>query len=140
MGKNTKGGKNYKKQKKNPLKERELIFREQEQAYARVIRQLGDGRFECQILNTDKQKNLIGKICGSMRRRVWINDGDIILVSSRDFDSTSCDIIHKYTPEEASSLKAYGEIPSDINLQATKLDLATGNLKCDEDDINFEDI
>jgi translation initiation factor 1A len=137
MGKNTKGGKNFKKQKKGPAKERELIFRDDEQAYARIIKQLGDGRFECQILNSNSDTNVIGKICGSMRKRVWIQIGNIVLVSGRSFDSSNCDIIHKYTDEEAQSLKDYEEIPSNINLMATSIELAGGKLECD-DGIGFE--
>lgn len=140
MGKNTKGGKNFKKQKKSPSKERELLFKDVEQEYARIIKQLGDGRFECQIFNTDLESNLIGKICGSMRKRVWVNIGDIVLVSTRNFDSSTCDIIHKYTPEEAITLKSYEEIPSNTNLQATAIDFANGNFEHDENDILFDAI
>ncbi len=142
MGKNTKGGKNFKKQKRGPSRERELVYAEEGQAYARVIKQLGDGRFECQIFNTDKDTNIVGKICGSMRKRVWINIGNIVLVSSRDFDSSNCDIIHKYTDEEAQNLKSYGELPSNINLMATNMELAGGKFECTEEDEGFvfEDI
>lgn len=140
MGKNTKGGKNFKKQKKGSSRERELLFREDEQEYARIIKQLGDGRFECQIFNSNEETNVIGKICGSMRKRVWINIGDVVLVSKRSFDSSSCDIIHKYTPEETLNLRSYEEIPSNINLQASAMDLANGNLEYDDNDIYFEDI
>lgn len=140
MGKNTKGGKSFKKQKKGISRERELLFREDEQEYARIIKQLGDGRFECQIFNTNEGTNVIGKICGSMRKRVWLNIGDIVLVSKRSFDSSNCDIIYKYTPDEALSLRSFEEIPSNVNLQATAMDLANGNLDCDEDDIQFDDI
>lgn len=137
MGKNTKGGKNFKKQKKGSPRERELLYREDEQEYARIIKQLGDGRFECQIFNTNEETSVIGKICGSMRKRVWINVGDIVLVSTRSFDSSSCDIIHKYTPDEAINLRSLEEIPSNVNLQATAMDLANGNFECDENDIDF---
>lgn len=142
MGKNTKGGKNYKKQKKSSSHERELVYREDEQAYARIIKKFGDGRFECQILNDNSNVNIIGKICGSLRKKVWINIGDVVLVSTRNFDSSSCDIIHKYTPEESQSLKSFGELPSNINLQASNMDLANGKLEQDENDIEFcfEDI
>lgn len=133
MVKNTKGGKNYKKQKKISPKKHELIYCEDEQFYARVIKQIGDGRFECQIFNTDQDTKLIGKICGSMRKRVWVNIGNIVLVSSRNFDSSSCDIIHKYTDEEAINLKNYGEIPSNVNLMATNFELADGKLESTED-------
>lgn len=140
MGKNTKGGKNFKKQKNGPSRQRELLFREDDQEYARIIKQLGDGRFECQIFNSDKEINVIGKICGSMRKRVWVNIGDVVMVSKRSFDSFSCDIIHKYTPEEATNLRSLEEIPSNVNLQATSMELAAGHLECDEDDIQFDDI
>lgn len=137
MGKNTKGGKNFKKQKKGHAKERELIFREDDQAYARIIKQLGDGRFECQIFNSNSDTNVVGKICGSMRKRVWIQIGNIVLVSGRSFDSSNCDIIHKYTDEEAQSLKDYEEIPSNVNLMATSIELAGGKLECDDDELEF---
>jgi initiation factor 1A len=141
MGKNTKGGKNFKKQKKDPSKNRELIFREDEQSYGRIIKQLGDGRFECQIFNSDTDTNIVGKICGSMRKRVWIKVGDVVLVSARSFDSNSCDIIHKYLDDEAQSLKNYGEIPSNINLMATTIELGDGNADCEDDiEFTFEDI
>ena len=138
MGKNTKGGKNFKKQKKSPVKERELIFREDDQAYARIIKQLGDGRFECQIFNSNSDTNVIGKICGSMRKRVWIQIGNIVLISGRSFDSSNCDIIHKYTDEEAQNLKDYKEIPSNINLMATSIELTEG--KHESNDFNKLDL
>ena len=140
MGKNIKGGKNFKKQKKVGSREREFLFREDEQEYARIIKQLGDARFECQIFNTNTETNVIGKICGSMRNRVWINIGDVVLVSKRSFDSSNCDVIHKYTPDEASKLRSLEEIPSNVNLQATAIDLDAGHLEYDEDDIQFDNI
>ena len=39
-----------------------------------------------------------------MRKRVWINNGDLILVSLRDFEKEKGDVIHKYFPEEATEL------------------------------------
>lgn len=145
MVKNTKGGNSFKRLKKNPSRDRELIFRENDQEYSRIIKQLGDGRFECQIFNVGSETNVVGKICGSMKKKVWVNVGDVVLVSKRSFISASsvsgcCDIIHKYTPDEALSLKSYKEIPQNVNLQATALDLATGNLECGDEDVEFDDI
>lgn len=43
--------------------------------------------------------------------KVWINQADIILVGLRDYQDAKADVILKYTPDEARSLKAYGELP-----------------------------
>ena len=43
--------------------------------------------------------------------QVWIWDGDIILVSLREFEDDVADIIHKYYRGEARSLVALKEIP-----------------------------
>ena len=44
-------------------------------------------------------------IRGKLRNRVWINAGDLILVSLReDFGDEKADVIHKFYPEEAFEL------------------------------------
>jgi len=139
MVKKNSGGKNFKKQKKNPNQTRDLIFREDEQVYARITKSLGDTRFKIQCLGTNETK--IGHVKGAFRKRVWMNLGDIILVSLRDFDKTKCDIIYKYTSDEANSLKSMGEIPSHINIQATNLEILSGIEQSDVDvDFEFENI
>ena len=42
---------------------------------------------------------------------MWINQGDIILLSLRDFQDNKADVLYKYTPDEARALKAQKEIP-----------------------------
>jgi initiation factor 1A len=37
--------------------------------------------------------------------QVWINQGDIILLSLRDFQDGKADVIVKYTADEARNLK-----------------------------------
>merc|ERR1712137_1102233 len=51
-------------------------------------------------------------IRGKLRKKVWINQGDIILVGLRDYQDAKADVILKYNPDEARNLKAYGELPS----------------------------
>lgn len=46
--------------------------------------------------------------------RVWINAGDIVLLGLREYQDGKADVIHKYSPEEARTLKAYGEIPERV--------------------------
>lgn len=42
-----------------------------------------------------------------MQKQVWINQGDIILLSLRDFQDDKADVIVKYTADEARSLKVH---------------------------------
>ncbi|KJP85864.1 translation initiation factor eIF-1A [Plasmodium fragile] len=56
-----------------------------------------------------------------MRKRVWINSGDIILVSLRDYQDSKADVIAKYTPDEARSLKTHGELPETAKINETDI-------------------
>lgn len=66
--------------------------------YAQVLRMLGNGRLEAQCFDGEKRLALIR---GKMRKKVWINSGDIILLSLREFQDEKADVIQKYTPDEA---------------------------------------
>lgn len=94
------------------------------QFYAKVIKNTGSCRFELQVfyysfkINENKNGNLskktldrdsmrpedilfkmekkIGSVRGAMMRRNYVNAGDIILVSERDFQPSIVDIIHVY--------------------------------------------
>ncbi len=74
--------------------------------------------------------------------QVWINQGDIILLSLRDFQDDKADVIVKYTADEARSctslsplsrfisghqcesyilaVKAYGELPENAKINETE--------------------
>lgn len=52
--------------------------------------------------------------------QVWINQGDIILLSLRDFQDDKADVIQKYTNEEARNLKTYGELPETTKINETE--------------------
>ncbi len=58
---------------------------------------LGNGRIEAQCFDGEKR---LAHIRGKMRKKVWINQGDIILLSLRDFQDDKADVIVKYTVEE----------------------------------------
>ena len=47
--------------------------------------------------------------------QVWIQDGDILLVSLREYQDDVADIVHKYYRGEARSLVALEEIPESGN-------------------------
>merc|ERR1719289_475345 len=58
-------------------------------------------------------------IRGKLRKKVWINQSDIIL---------------RYSPDEARSLKAYGELPESAKINETNFDEEY------EDDIDFAEM
>ncbi|TGJ75303.1 hypothetical protein E0Z10_g11022 [Xylaria hypoxylon] len=112
-----KGGKNRRRGKNESDKEkRELVFKEEGQEYAQVVKMLGSGRLSCACF--DGQTRL-AHIRGKLRKKVWINNGDIILLSLRDYQDDKGDVLIKYTADEARSLKQYGELPESARINET---------------------
>ncbi|WP_432214710.1 hypothetical protein, partial [Salmonella enterica] len=61
----------------------------------------------------------IKRLChirGKLRKKVWINQGDIILLGLRDYQDGKADVILRYNPDEARNLKAYGELPDNVKV------------------------
>ncbi|CAK7348779.1 unnamed protein product [Dovyalis caffra] len=109
-----KGGKNRKRGKNDADDEkRELIFKEDGQEYAQVIRMLGNGRCETYCIDGIQR---LGHIRGKMHKKVWTAAGDIILAGLRDYQDDKVDVILNYMPDEARLLKAYGELPEKFKL------------------------
>ena len=104
-----KGGKNRRRGKnENESEKRELVFKEYGQEYAQVTKMLGCGRLEAMCFDGVRR---LCHIRGKLRKKVWINTSDIILIGLRDYQDNKADVILKYNPDEARSLKAYGELP-----------------------------
>ena len=136
MGKkNTIGGKGYKKKKAGGAEfdRKPLEFAETGQKYALVTKMLGGCRVECKLygggsIGTGSKSGnsgnggvggasgmAIGVIRGAMRKKVYINPNDVIIVSVRDFEVDKVDVIHKYTNDEVRELIKLKEIPSNIH-------------------------
>jgi translation initiation factor 1A len=127
-----KGGKNRRRGKnENESEKRELIFKEDGQEYAQVIKMLGNGRLSAFCF--DGQTRLC-HIRGKLRKKVWINQGDIILIGLRDFQDEKADVLLRYNPDEARSLKAYGELPEEAKINEN---VGGGGQGDDNDDIEF---
>ena len=84
--------------------------------YAQVLKMLGNGRLEALCFDGEKR---LAHIRGKLRKKVWINQGDIILLSLRDYQDEKGDVILKYSADEARSLKAYGELPENAKINET---------------------
>ena len=136
-----KGGKQFRKGKNTQQlnDKRQLEFKEEQQEYALVVKMLGNSRCECKCSDG---RTRLGIIRGSMTKRVWISMGDLVLVSLREYQDDKADIIHKYTREEAATLKNYGEIDASMyNLNPSSIQEDTSDDMAQEDTgIDFEDI
>ena len=81
---NQQGGKNYKKSKHSTgdatVKVQEA---EADQLYGRVVKILGN--LNMNVYCNDNYTRIC-KVCGAMRKRVWVNVGDLVIVSLRDLD------------------------------------------------------
>jgi len=150
-----KGGKNRRRGKnENETEKRELVFKEDGQGesvvlrtqcyvckylgfisdsrnlfcteYAQVTKMLGNGRLEAMCFDGVKR---LCHIRGKLRKKVWINQGDIILIGLRDYQDAKADVILKYTSDEARNLKTYGEFPETGKWHASITRVCSRNCK-----------
>ena len=136
---NAKGGKKFKRGKKNTSFEKKLIYKDpkEDQEYGKVIRAMGNGRFEIQCFDG---KTRMGIIAGNMRKRVWVNKDDIVLFSKWEFttDDDKCSIVHKYDIDESRKLQKEGEFPDSINLDEDNEFINDNSFQFDLDEDNSD--
>ena len=106
-----KGGKGKRRRKRSDTegKGKDLDIKLCGQEYARVTKMLGDCRLLAFCFDG---KERMCKIRGAFRKRVWIREGDFILVGLRDFQDDKADIIGKYSSDEVRRLRVLREIPA----------------------------
>ena len=113
MPKNTKGGKKHKKNKNYSSENKSLRYKEEGQEYAKVARCKGNCRFDVECCD-GKTRSAI--LCGTMRKRKFINQGQLVLVSIREWQDDVCDIIDSYEESHAKRLKTEKHIPDSFRL------------------------
>jgi translation initiation factor 1A len=113
---NKKGGKKFKKGKKETSFDRKLILKDpkEDQEYAKIKKVNGSGRY--QLLCFDGSERL-GIAAGNIRKKTRLILNDIVLVSLWDFQESKCSIIHKYESDEVQKLKSQNQFPKNINLE-----------------------
>lgn len=120
---NQQGGKNYKKSKHSDGSAGPRLEEAgDDELYGRVIRNLGNLN-----MNVYCNDNVIRicKVRGSMRKRIWINVGDLVIISLRNFENEGLkkdmteaerraidrgDIVHKVDPSLHSKAKKLDSI------------------------------
>ncbi|RLG80353.1 MAG: translation initiation factor IF-1A [Thermoprotei archaeon] len=76
-----------------------------------VIRHLGGDFLVAKCLDGVDRKI---RIPGKMRRRVWINEGDLILVGIWDFSPERGEVIHRYSRSEVAKLLEKNVVPKEF--------------------------
>lgn len=56
-------------------------------------------------------KGRMGRISGKIRKRMWIREGDLVIVTPWEFQDDKCEISHRYTKTEASILARKRVLP-----------------------------
>jgi len=151
---NIKGGKKHKRNKNLDVESKTLRLKEEGQEYAKVKKCKGNCRFDVECCD-GKTRSAI--LCGTMRKRKFINQGQLVLVSLRDWQDDVCDIIDSYEETHAKRLKAEKEIPESFRLDEDNpydnenddiefdMDMPIDDeelieTECDNDEINLNDI
>lgn len=130
---NKKGGKGYKKGKGGNDSVPDFPEPGEGTLFARVLKLLGNCRV---IAYCNDNERRICHIRGAMRKRVWINPGDIILVSTREFESgggagsddpldkkfENADVLAKYDTKHYSRLKKESGFNMQLLVELEKID------------------
>lgn len=141
-----KGGKKKRRGKNLNVNTRPMEYITEDQNYGLVLRVLGNGRFlvRCypqNIDNIENSKELVCSVRGKMRRRIYVNLNDIVIVSLRDFQADKGDIIHKYTYDESNILKKKNLIPEIENsLEKTEVNFEEDSISESEDNIEYQNV
>jgi len=115
---NNKGGKKYKRNKNVAQENKTTRLKDENDAqeYAQITKALGNCRFDVMCFDG---KSRLATMCGKMRKRVFVNQGELVLVSLREWQDSKCDIIEKYNPNDVQKLKKMKCIPDFIKLEET---------------------
>ena len=112
------------------VKKRDIPFAVDGQRYACATKMLGD----CRLLAVDcRGVETTCKIRGSMRKRVYVNPGDWVLVANRGDLGGEDDVIDKLLPAEVVYLRKIGEIRDSSPADSVADD-------AEDVDICFEDV
>ena len=86
-----------------------LVLKEEMEEYAKIMKSLGNRRMN--VILPDSLE-YIAVIPGRFRKRCWMKEGDIVLVSFREFEEKKVDIVYKYDDNQRRELYRNKEIPS----------------------------
>jgi len=100
-----------KKKRAEEVSTKELILPVENQVICVVEEVIGADHVRVRCLDGVTR---VCRIPGKFRRRVWLSEGDIVLVTPWDFQPNRGDIAHKYDKDEVRKLLNMGVIPREF--------------------------
>ncbi len=86
----------------------EMVYPSEGEVLGVVVKLLGFDRI---MVKCQDGKERLCRIRGKMKRRVWIRESDVVLVSPWDFQAdTRGDVVWRYTHAQAETLRRKGYI------------------------------
>ena len=73
------------------------------------------GASKIRIICADGESRM-GRIRGKLRKRMWIREGDLLIIRPWEFQDEKADIVYRYTRTQATNLARKGVIPEVINV------------------------
>lgn len=131
MVKNQRGGKKYKRGKKlgEESASKNVELAENGQEYAKVLARLGGARIEVECTDGKKRQAIIP---GKFKKKIWLNPGDVVLVSVDAVGNDEvCSVDKKYGPKDVVTLRQKGL----INFEEDEVDSKNYEFKSAEDNI-----
>ncbi|MCL4326359.1 MAG: translation initiation factor eIF-1A [Candidatus Thermoplasmatota archaeon] len=61
-------------------------------------------------------KHRMGRIPGKMKKRMWIRDGDLVIIKPWSFQDDKADVMYRYTKTEAAYLSKKHLLPPMLDL------------------------
>ena len=61
-------------------------------------------------------KSRLGRIPGKLRKRMWIREGDLLIIQPWDFQEEKANILYRYTRTQATHLSRRGKIPELVDI------------------------
>uniref|UniRef100_A0A1I8C001 Eukaryotic translation initiation factor 4C n=1 Tax=Meloidogyne hapla TaxID=6305 RepID=A0A1I8C001_MELHA len=94
---------------------------------------LGDGRLLAFCFDG---KHRLCRICGRLRKLMWVYTGDIVLIGLRNYQDNVGDVIIKYTPDEVRALRESGQLREVVKVNDDDVEiLFANNDKNDENNV-----
>jgi translation initiation factor 1A len=138
-----KGGKKVRRGKNITQDDSKILTASIDQYYGKVTQLLGNSRVYCDVFipkNDNIEEHIktgqLGVIRGGIRKRTWVNNGSIILVSLREFEKgDKVDILYAYNNEQVGKLKHRHLLPCSNLFETNESDIQFEKNDSDENEV-----